>query len=170
VGEIGAVLQGEEGMTSLKLLKLSGLMLCFTLALSLGGCSKQGPVNLNHALLMAVGVGNEKEIIRLLDKGADINAKDDETPLYVAATLFGHKNIAELLLAKGAGVDAKGGVLCKERTPLYGAAAEGYKEVAELLIDKGQTLMPRTFQAVPSSCRRLSGTHGSCHAVDSQRR
>ena len=42
-----------------------------------------------------------------LDKGADVNAKDDIgwTPLHGAA-FGGHKEIVELLIAKGAGVNA----------------------------------------------------------------
>jgi hypothetical protein len=55
------------------------------------------------------------------------------TPLHVAA-LTGHKDIAELLLAKGADVNAKsnGGL-----TPLHQAAYHGHKDLAELLLSKG---------------------------------
>ena len=46
----------------------------------------------------------------------------------------GHKEIAELLIAKGADVNAKDadGV-----TPLHDAASDGRKETTELLIAKG---------------------------------
>ncbi len=59
-------------------------------------------------------------------------------PLHAAA-LNGHKGIAELLIAKGADVDAKDAL---GNTPLYNtilfnAALDGYKEIAELLIAKG---------------------------------
>ena len=52
------------------------------------------------------------------------------TPLGFAA----NKEVAALLIAKGADVNAKNdfGV-----TPLYGAASGGHKEVAELLIANG---------------------------------
>jgi len=55
------------------------------------------------------------------------------TPLHVTAW-FGHKELTELLLAKGADVNAMadGGL-----TPLHTAALGGYKEIAELLIAKG---------------------------------
>jgi len=67
-----------------------------------------------------------------LDKGADVNAKDDDgrTPLNYAA-YTGQKEIAELLIKKGADVNAKdedGG------TPLHQAFT---REVAELLIAEG---------------------------------
>ena len=55
------------------------------------------------------------------------------TPLHFA-TFKGHKEIAELLIAKGADLNAKDK---KGRTPLFGAAQDGQKEIAELLIAKG---------------------------------
>jgi len=77
-----------------------------------------------------------------LDRGVSVNAKNDfgETPLHRAA--IGHKEIAELLIDKGADVNAKsrGAVNLKvdwRLTPLHYAADRGHKEVAELLIDKG---------------------------------
>ena len=65
-----------------------------------------------------------------------MNAKNDAgfTPLHHAA-VFGRKEIAELLIAEGADVNAKEdeyGI-----TPLHEAAFVGYKEIAELLIAKG---------------------------------
>mgnify|MGYP000480537135 FL=1 len=55
------------------------------------------------------------------------------TPLHYAA-IRGHKEIAELLIAKGADVNAKNSV---GQTPLQFAAGYGHKEIAELLIDNG---------------------------------
>ena len=48
--------------------------------------------------------------------------------------MHGHKEIVELLIAKGAEVNTKdmNGV-----TPLYSAAGKGHREIAELLISKG---------------------------------
>ncbi|MHC4542315.1 MAG: ankyrin repeat domain-containing protein [Planctomycetota bacterium] len=78
----------------------------------------------------------DRDIVKLLlDKGAKVNAKDDEsgfTPLHYAAR-FGKKNVAELLIAKGADINAKDK---QDHTPLYIAVNHDYK-VAELFMDKG---------------------------------
>ena len=63
---------------------------------------------------------------------ADTKRKDGNTPLHTAAQ-FGHKEVAELLIAKGADVNAAVDGI----TPLHFAVARGHKEVAELLIAKG---------------------------------
>jgi len=71
----------------------------------------------------------------LLDKGVEVNAKDDEsgfTALHYAAR-FGNKNVAELLIARGADINAKDK---QGHTPLYVAVNHDYK-VAELFINKG---------------------------------
>ena len=70
-----------------------------------------------------------------LDKGADINAKDEfgYTLLYLAASR-GHKEIVKLLIAAGADVNAKSE---DGWTPLHNATGQGYKEIVELLIAKG---------------------------------
>lgn len=68
----------------------------------------------------------------LIDKGADINS-GTWTALLYGAVRHGRKDVAELLVARGADINAKD----KEgHTPLYIAVHHDYK-VAELLIDKG---------------------------------
>ena len=82
-----------------------------------------------------------------LAAGTDVNAKNERgaTPLHRAAT-FGHKEIAELLIDKGADVNAMGGLL--GWTPLHWAASEGRKEVANLLINKGADVNAATDNGV----------------------
>ena len=69
-----------------------------------------------------------------------MNAKDENgvTPLHWTKT----EEIAELLIAKGADVNAKDD--WSGSTPLHRAATFGYKEIAELLIAKGADVNART--------------------------
>jgi len=78
----------------------------------------------------------------LLDKGARVSEKDDEsgfTALHHAAR-FGNKNTTELLIARGADINAKDK---QGHTPLYVAVNHDYK-VAELLMNKGADSSIRT--------------------------
>jgi ankyrin repeat protein len=79
---------------------------------------------------------------RLVDNGADVNAKADvglfadATPLQCAA-MSGHFEIARLLLDKGAQVNTaspKGAF--SRQTPLHGAAKGGYADVVKLLLER----------------------------------
>ena len=85
------------------------------------------------SIQVAAENGNLKALKKLLDDGADVNAKDSSgsTPLHNAA---GQKEIAELLITKGANVIATN---MHGMTPLHIAAQLGCKEVVELLITKG---------------------------------
>jgi ankyrin repeat protein len=79
---------------------------------------------------------DHKEIAELLiEKGADLNAKDvgDGTPLF-SAVYYGHKEIVELLLANGADVNAKGNY---GKTPLDEAIKWKHPETADLLRKHG---------------------------------
>jgi cytohesin len=83
--------------------------------------------------------GDTKAIEQHLAACKDVNAKDDlygDTPLLWAAG-FGHKGVVEMLITKGADVNAKaeGGW-----TPLHYATGGNDKEIVELLIAKGADL------------------------------
>ena len=79
--------------------------------------------------------GNAETVKLLLERGADVNAKDNDgwTPLQHAAKR-GNVEIIKLLLEKGADVNAKSndGV-----TALMSAAKRGYMEIIKLLLEKG---------------------------------
>ena len=81
--------------------------------------------------------GNIEAVKQHLTAGTDVDAKSDGkygwTPLLHAAW-FGHKEIAELLIAGSAEVNAKDNY---GKTPLHRAVQEGYMEIVELLIAKG---------------------------------
>jgi ankyrin repeat protein len=87
-------------------------------------------------LFKAVRNGNLGAVEKLLGKGTDASARDKAgwTPLHLAA-YSGHREIADLLIANGADVNAKIDVI--ECTPLHLCAKQGHKDMAELLIAKG---------------------------------
>ena len=70
----------------------------------------------------------------LLDRGAQINAKDKDgaTPLQ-HASMYGHKVVVRLLLAKKADVNARDN---NGETALMLASKDGYREVVQMLLAK----------------------------------
>ncbi|KAG7408365.1 Ankyrin repeat domain-containing protein 50 [Fusarium oxysporum f. sp. rapae] len=87
-------------------------------------------------LMLASYYGHCVIVKLLLDKGAEIESKDDEygrTPLSWAAK-NGHKAIVKLLLENGADIEAKD----KDgRTPLLWAALMEYEAIVKLLLENG---------------------------------
>ncbi|KKO96409.1 ankyrin repeat domain-containing protein, partial [Trichoderma harzianum] len=83
-------------------------------------------------LIIASHYGHRAVVKLLVEKGADIDAKDGggRTPL-LWATYNGHKAIVELLVEKGADIEAKDNY---GRTPLSWAAYNGHKAIVELLV------------------------------------
>ena len=80
--------------------------------------------------------GNIEAVKQHLAAGTDVNAKGGSfggTPLHIAA-IGGQKEIAELLIAEGADVNAQRD---DGWTPLMDAAQEGYMEIVELLRKHG---------------------------------
>ncbi len=134
-------------------------------------------------LFEAVKKGDKAEVEALLAKGADVNAKDrhGKTPLHQLAEhpgddalfietiraqgldpspfLWKGKEIAELLLTKGADVNAKD----KDgNTPLHWAIFHGHTGLANLLLDNGADVNARgkdgmtpLLYAFPSSATSL---------------
>ena len=93
--------------------------------------SPEPPMSLQEA----AAIGDVNLIRTLIENGTDVDSLDDgflKTALH-RAVIKGHKSVAELLLARGAGVNARD---WGSRTPLHYATEEGHKEITELLIAK----------------------------------
>ncbi|KAK4444707.1 hypothetical protein QBC34DRAFT_414527 [Podospora aff. communis PSN243] len=89
-------------------------------------------------LLWAAMEGHEAVVKLLLEKNADIEAKDNDggTPLLWAA-MEGHEAVVKLLLEKNADIEAKDG---DGRTPLLLAAEEDDGCVVKLLLERNATV------------------------------
>ena len=120
-------------------------------AVVLVGCGPSVPdIDINLAAI----TGDIEAVKQYLDAGGDVNAKDEATttPLYWAAD-GRHPEIVELLIANGADVNLRSGMVVKtkdgsdgeqmaqkianDRTPLDMAIFREHNEIAELLIAKG---------------------------------
>jgi serine/threonine protein kinase len=87
----------------------------------------------SSSLLECAVIKDRKDIAELLiDKGADINSKDQggKTPLYYMRSL----EMAQFLIAQGADVNVKA---WDGTTPLFSAADQSNKEMAQFLIAQG---------------------------------
>lgn len=124
----------------------------------------------------AAKVGNLTTLRKALAAGADANAKDDNgaTPLHWAAG-NGHKEIAILLIAKGAEIVVKDDRFGS--TPLHWAAARGRVKVVELFMAKGVDVNVRSktgntpqdaainHKEVAALLRKHGGELGSIHTA-----
>ncbi|MBI5138800.1 MAG: ankyrin repeat domain-containing protein [Candidatus Vogelbacteria bacterium] len=118
-------------------LQTSIVISCAALALFLISCDMVS--SRETALLRASAYGELDHVKMLLDQGVDPNVQSREkqvAPLMVAS-LRGHIDVASLLLAHGANINATdhNGV-----TALMAAAQGGHLEVAKLLIASGAVL------------------------------
>ncbi len=87
------------------------------------------------ALFHVVTIGNSPEVMRLIKKGANVNAKEDNnyTPLHRAAQQ-NHAKVADILINHGAMVDP---VTIDNYTPFHNAVRNGHLETAKVLLSHG---------------------------------
>ncbi|KAJ5712190.1 hypothetical protein N7493_008658 [Penicillium malachiteum] len=88
------------------------------------------------ALHLASFNGHEREVEFLLSLGEnDINSRDDRgTYPVILASLNGYVNVVQLLVEKGAEINAQGGFY---GNALQAASSEGHDKVVQLLVEKG---------------------------------
>ena len=89
----------------------------------------------------AVRDGNLQEVHALMQKGVDLDSKDDNdyTPLHYAA-MVNNVSIADILLKNGVSIDSQA---ITKRTPLHIGAQFGSVEVVKLLTENGAKLDPK---------------------------
>ena len=97
------------------------------------GADPDDPIH--RPLHKATECGHEATVYVLLDRGADIEAKDRDklTPLHKAAE-SGHQAVVHLLLDRGADIEAKDPY---NLTPLHKAAKSRHEAMVHLLLDRG---------------------------------
>jgi ankyrin repeat protein len=112
--------------------------------------SKEGskiPIDtaLSADICNSVQQGDINKVKSMLDANPElINASNDYGTLLCIAAGRGNKEVAELLIDRGANVNEKVIRINGDFTPLYIAAWNGHKNVAELLIAKGAEVNVKT--------------------------
>ena len=113
-------------------------LFCFVslLILNAAGCKKPAakPTGPTKSLHQAAADGDILNVRLHISKGAELNAKNERghTPLHEAA-FRGRKDVAELLIAEGADVNARARGW-SDLTPLHCATLWGDKSVAQLFL------------------------------------
>ena len=97
--------------------------------------------------------GHTEAVRLLLDRGAEINARDgsNASPLHVACE-YGHAELAESLLERGTDVNTRDNF---DVTPLHVAGKTGRRDIMRLLLDHGADVNAR-------NCNSQTPLHWTC--------
>ena len=120
------------------------LFLCcdFNLTELCADLAKLPDANIDIALHRAAASGAEGCALKLLELGANVNARNEygDTPLHLAAQ-HAHIGLLQLLIEKGADIEAEN----QERErPLHKAAASSSSQCIEVLVGRGAVLSPES--------------------------
>jgi len=131
------------------------ILFAMILFLSRQAAGQAAAGNLDPQLLIAAGNGDVATVQQLLDKGANIEAKENNgyTALMWAAE-HGYVEAVKLLLDKGANIEAKDQY---GNTALVEAVEENKEEVVKLLLSKGADVSSLKYA--------LIGRAGGCNSL-----
>src|ERR1700723_466782 len=136
--------------------RIRRVLLVWWVALAVGGATAAvaGPAE-DVVLLSAATHGDAAAVLALLDKGAGVNARDnDGATALLAASRQGYLDVVLVLLAKGAEVNAKDN---KGVTALMVASATGQLDIVQALLAKGADINAKAPQGY-TALMAASGT------------
>jgi hypothetical protein len=114
------------------------LTICSSLAFVSPALADSGSDDMNAELITAAFLGNLEQVQRLLEKGANVNAKrENGITALMGASLEGHTEIVEVLLVKGADANAKNNMLGSGFTACDYATRKDHPDIVKLLIRAG---------------------------------
>lgn len=152
------------GEPALVLAVREGAMRVLDVLLRHPGTNVDAPaLNGNTALMMAAFKNNQAAAEALIAKGAAVN-RPGWTPLHYAAA-SGADDIARLLLAHGARIDAQSPPASGKYTPLMMAAREGHEDSALFLLAQGADPQLKNGEGLTAAQIAQRADHGAIAAA-----
>jgi ankyrin repeat protein len=152
------------GEPALVLAVREGAMRVLDVLLRHPGTNVDAPaLNGNTALMMAAFKNNPAAAEALIAKGAAVN-RPGWTPLHYAAA-SGADDIARLLLAHGARIDAQSPPASGKYTPLMMAAREGHEDSALFLLAQGADPQLKNGEGLTAAQIAQRADHGAIAAA-----
>lgn len=138
-GFTGGHYHSSWGQPDFRKMVLNAIVWAAGLEVPENGVESANPIVVKYpSILHAIAKGDPVDVRNHLLLGADVNGKNKQgwTPL-LFATVRGKTGCAEVLIAKGAGLEPRTGT---KKTPLHLAADRGFLEIAKLLVESGADL------------------------------